>query len=137
MKKRDSTRRWGSKINCCIAMYTSDLFAKSKIATREPIALYSLQCENVSLPAPLCKHHYHLLYNTLQTRCYTCQATLRNGSRIRTCPDAKLIQQYLADKIGFDGTIPDDARVCTSCYKTQLLILKEAPKSTDTTVTNM
>ena len=116
-------------------MCTNDLFAKSKIATRAPIA-HILQCENVSLPVPLCKHHYHLLYNTLhlnqkQTRCYTCQATLRNGSRICTCPDAKPIQQYIADKTGFDGTIPDDARVCTSCYKAQLLILKEAPKSTD------
>ena len=67
VKKPDSTRRWekaSSKMKCCIDMCTNDVFAKSKIATREQIA-HILQCENVSLPVPLCKHHYHLLYNTL------------------------------------------------------------------------
>ena len=49
------------------------------------------------------------------------------------CPDAKLIQQYLADKTGFDETIPDDARVCTSCYKASIeeIITDALPEDLD------
>ena len=61
---------------------------------------------------------------------YTCNSSLRN-IRKRTCPDPKIIQQYLEQNTGFEGTIPDDGRVCASCYKAQLVILKERVISTD------
>ena len=49
----------------------------------------------------------------------------------RTCPNPKSIQEYLVENSGFEGTIPEDGKVCPPCYKVQLLILKQKPKSTD------
>ena len=120
--------RWekeGRMSNCCIPMCTNASFSTSKFATSEQIA-HILMCEKVPYPAPLCKNHYHLVYDTLQskqTHCCTCNSSLRN-IRKRTCPDPKIIQQYLEQNTGFEGTIPDDGRVCASCYKAQLVICK-------------
>ena len=106
-------------------------FVRSKVATCAQVAdILHCQIENVPYPTPLCKHHYHILYNTLQSQqmhCYTCGSSLRSG-QTRICPDAKTIQQYLAERTGLEGEIPENARVC---YKAQLLIIKEAPVSTD------
>ena len=62
-------------------------------------------------PAPLCKVHYHIVYNELQptqTYCVTCGSDLRK-STVRVCPDPERIQKYLADKTGYDGEIVSGA----------------------------
>ena len=50
---------------------------------------------------------------------------------MRVCPNPKLVQQVLCERTGFEETIPTSVRVCASCYKAYLLIIKEGPKSID------
>ena len=76
--------------------------------------IYLFQCENVQYPTPLCQQHYHFVYETLQpkyTHCCTCNSSLRNSQK-RICPNREVIQEYLTENTGFDGTIPEDGRVC-------------------------
>ena len=81
--------------------------------------IYLFQCENVQYPTPLCQpplcqRHYHFVYETLQskyTHCCTCNSSLRNSQK-RICPNREVIQEYLTENTGFDGTIPEDGRVC-------------------------
>ena len=64
------------KTNCFIRMCTNASFSTSKIATSEQIA-HIFMCENVPY---LCKRHYHLVYDTSQskqTHCCTCNSSLR------------------------------------------------------------
>ena len=56
---------------------------------------------------------------------------MRNFQK-RICPNPEVIQEYLTKNTDFDETIPEDSRVCQSCYKAHLLILKQKPKGTDT-----
>ena len=136
VKNPDTKPRWEKnerKENCCIPMCGNVSFTISKIASSEQVS-HIFQCDTLPHPTPLCKQHYHNVYEMLQpknTHCCTCNATLRNVQR-RTCPNPKEIQKYLVENTGFDGTIPEDGRVCPSCYKAQLVILKQKPNSTDT-----
>ena len=124
--------RWektGRKLNCCVPMCTSTSFSTTQIASDEEIA-HILSCENLPHPTPLCKQHYHLVYDSLrskQTHCCTC---IRSGRKC-ICPDPQRIQQYLEINTGFEATIPENGRVCTPCYEAQLVILKEDTVSTD------
>ncbi len=120
------------KCTCCVPRCSNTAFVQSRVATSEEVANV-LGCPNAPYPTPLCKHHYHLLYNTLQptqTHCCSCETPLRNV-QARTCPDPQRIQQYLEQETGFEGTITSGAWVCTSCYKAHLQVLKEVPVSTD------
>ena len=45
----------------------------------------------------------------------TCNSTLRNV-RKHVCPNPKIIQQHLFKTTGFEGSIPQDRRVCPACY---------------------
>ena len=119
-------------MKCCIPQCNNAAFVQSRIATSEQIADVLGYCE-APYPTPLCKHHYHLIYDKLQpkqTHCCTCGSPLRTGPK-RPCPDPQRIQQYLYQEIGFEGNIPEDAYVCLSCYKSHLQILKEDPANTD------
>ena len=127
--------RWektGRKLNCCVPMCTSTSFSTTQIASGEEIA-HILSCENLPHPTPLCKQHYHLVYDSLrskQTHCCTCNSTIRSGRKC-ICPDPQRVQQYLEKNTGFEATIPENGRVCTPCYEAQLVILKEDTVSTD------
>ena len=95
--------------------------------------LKSFHALNIPCPTPLCKRHYHIVYDTIQskqTHCFTCSSSLRN-CRMRVCPNPKLVQQVLGERTAFEETIPASARVCAPCYKAHLLIIKEGPKSID------
>ena len=76
-----------------------------------------------------------MVYNTYkpkQTRCPTCGTGLHKQNA-RTCPDVASISMYLAEKTGYEGTLKEDDKVCFSCYKFHLHILKCIEKeSTDT-----
>ena len=83
---------------------------------------------NVPIPTPLCKHHYHLIYNTLQPKqshCPTCGSSLRTTTA-RPCPDVPHILKYLQEKTGFEGELTENTKICYACYKSHLQMLKEA-----------
>ena len=138
IKNPERTPRWvkgGRKTNCCIPSCSNTAFVKSKIATNQQTAhILKLETEeDIPYPTPLCKQHYHAIYDALQnkqTHCCTCRSSLRTVPA-RVCPNANHIQQYLAEKTGFEGDIPEGAQVCMTCYRSHLQILKEAPVSTD------
>ena len=104
----------------------------TKIASSEKINEI-LGISNAPFPAPLCTHHYYLVYDTLQPKvvyCSLCKSSLK-GVAARHCPDPQRVQKYLEESIGFRGKITDDASLCMSCYKSHLQILKKVPLSTD------
>ena len=83
--------------------------------------------ECIPNPRPLCKNHYHVLYDVLQSRrkhCITCGRCLRPGND-RPCPQPHIIQIHLSQHTDFVGDILSDDRVCLTCYKSHLVILKE------------
>ena len=123
------TPRWekgGTRTKCCISNCHATSFATSKIAISEQI--YEIfPCCNIPCPTPLCKRHYHIVYDTIQskqTHCFTCNSSLHNF-RVRVCPNPKLVQQVLGERTGFEETVPTSARVCAPCYKAHLLIIRE------------
>ena len=135
IKSASITPRWekgGTRPKCCISNCHATSFATSKIATSEQISQI-FPCSNIPCPTPLCKRHYHSVYDTIQskqTHCFTCNSSLCNFC-VRVCPNPKLVQQVLGERTGFEETIPTSARVCAPCYKAHLLIIKEGPKSID------
>ena len=100
-------------------------FLSNQIASTEQtrsIVGYSV-LQDLPVPTPLCKPHYHIIYDTLQpkqTHCPTCGSSLRTTAT-RLCPDRQRIQQYLTDKTGYEGEIPEGSKLC---YKSHLLMLK-------------
>ena len=92
----------------CISNCHATSFATSNIATSEQISEI-FPCSNIPCPTPLCKRHYHIVYDTIQskqTHCFTYNSSLRNF-RMRVCPNPKLVQQVLGERTGFEETIPD------------------------------
>ena len=78
--------------------------------------MLSLQFMSESLPnpTPLCKSHYHAVYDVHQSRkknFKTCGKTLRVGND-RPCPQPHAIQKYLSEHIDFEGNIVEGDRVC-------------------------
>ena len=144
LKDQNHQPRWKkqAKIQCCIPECNKEVFVHSKIASHEQIQsiAHTIGCAALSnmlipVPTPLCKRHYHLIYNAIQptqTHCYTCGSSLRTTAA-RLCPDPKRITHYLAEKTGFEGEIPEGGKVCFTCYRSQLQMLKEERVvSTDT-----
>ena len=85
------------------------------------------QSEPVPIPTPLCKSHYHVVYDALQTQhkhCRTCGRRLRQGND-RPCPQPHAIQAYLSEHTDFAGDTVRSDRVCLTCYKSHLVLLKE------------
>ena len=63
--------------------------------------------------------------------CQTCCAVLRKQNA-RPCPDPETIQTYLEETTGYEGTLNDGDKLCFTCYKSHLHILKHSQrKSTD------
>lgn len=84
-------------------------------------------CGDIPFPTPLCKHHYHVIYNELQpsqSHCVTCGSSLKHTTA-RFCPNPDLIEAHLREKTGFDGHIKEADRVCFICYKFHLRILQQ------------
>ena len=112
--------------NCCVLGCSSVTFAASTTQVQEAFENTGLKCssEVIPTPAPLCKYHYHIVYSTLQHRsCATCGVRLR-GNNHRPCPKPDAIQQHLKETTGFEGEICCQDRVCMSCYKSHLVVLK-------------
>ena len=88
----------------------------------------------------MCKHHYHVLYNMIQptqTHCKTCGMSLRNVT-VKSCPDPDKVQKYLQESIGYEEHIDHNDKVCYTCYRAQLVILRtEESVSYDTDLENL
>ena len=79
--------RWdkNKKSKCCIENCTEQAYACSKMASKEHVraALETgeLRCvREIQVPTPLCKRHYHIIYNILQptqTNCPVCNISLK------------------------------------------------------------
>ena len=123
---------------CCVKNCNSISFTQTNMCSSSN----ELKCidgiefttECIPIPTPLCKNHYHVVYDALQSRrkhCITCGRRLHPGSD-RRCPQPHIIQMHLTQHTDFEGSILRDDRVCLTCYKSHLVILKEnRPVSTD------
>ena len=98
------------------------------------VHLREFETECVLIPTPLCKNHYYVVYNALQSpkkHCITCGRCLRLGND-RPCPQPHVIQMHLSLDTDFEGDILADDHVCLTCYKSHSVILKgNQPISTD------
>ena len=64
------TPRWekgGTGLKCCISNCHATSFATSKIATSEQISEI-FPCSNIPCPTPLCKRHYHIVHDAIQSK---------------------------------------------------------------------
>ena len=68
------TPRWvklARKTNdyCCVPTCSRSAFVHSKIASSEQTQnILKCECVVIPYPAPLCKQHYHVVYNALATK---------------------------------------------------------------------
>ena len=125
---------WKRKNICCVQSCNEYMCHSSRLGSNEDLlpSLFlaaRLQCktQSIPVPTPLCKHHYHLLYNTYlptQTNCITCGISLKHA-KPRPCPDPTAIQGYLKINTGFDSEILPTDKVCNTCYKAHLTMLQE------------
>lgn len=139
--RKDATKGLTKSSDCCVVNCSSTVIATSAVATSDELlhAFEStgLKCgsEIIPFPTPLCKSHYHLVYNALQSRqkrCATCGSHLKQSNH-RPCPKPDIIQLHLQEMTGFEGEINSHDRICLTCYKSHLVILKKnKPISTDT-----
>ncbi len=58
----------------------------------------------------------------MQTHCITCGSSLRH-TKSKTCNQPNVIELYLKEKAGFEGTIKEGDKVCYVCYRSHLVIL--------------
>ena len=127
--------RWkksNDKRECCIQQCSNTVFAslhKTSEQVQSAIQSGGLKCSlsTVPTPAPLCKHHYHLVYNLLQPtqiHCITCGMSLKH-SNTRLCPQPKFIENHLKENMGFVGTNGGNDKVCYICYRSHLVILQQ------------
>ena len=112
---------------CSVKACDSKVFAS--LHNADIIGVFN-QCDlepnaTVTTPTPLCKHHYQVLYNKIhpmQTHCITCGSSLRH-TKSKTCNQPNVIELYLKEKAGFEGTIKEGDKVCYVCYRSHLVIL--------------
>ena len=118
-------KRSGESSNsyCCVRNCNQLSFAQASMCSSDELQSIQdihFQSEPVPIPTSLCKSHYHVVYDALQTRhkhCRTCGRRLRQGND-RPCPQPHAIQAYLSEHTDFAGDIVRSDRVCLTCYKT-------------------
>ena len=96
---------------------TERSFAQSSMCvSKELKSMLSLQFRSESLPnpTPLCKMHYHVVYDVHQSQknnCRTCGKRLRVGND-RPCPQLHAIQKYLVNILTLKETSLRVSRCC-------------------------
>ena len=89
--------RTNSKSPCCVLNCTALSFALATISAGALPPDIKFMTHPLPTPTPLCKHHYHAVYDVLQTRqrkCQTCDSCLQVGN-YRPCPELEVVQAYL------------------------------------------
>lgn len=83
----------------------------------------------------LCTLHRHLNPQKYNYKCATCAISLQHPSQsgFRHCPNPTLIQEHLRKHTDFDGEIYSTDKVCDSCYRAQLEIIKDHEQAVPTT----
>ena len=125
-----------SKTTCCVLNCTELAIARANLCSTNDLSQLDIDFPPLPIPTPtpLCRSHYHAVYDALQTRqknCRTCGRRLRLGND-RPCPQPEKICKYLLEHTDFNGYIADTDRVCFTCYKSHLALLKDnEPISTD------
>ena len=85
--------------DCCIKHCSNQAFHETSAWGRSELeCITEIEVSNdTPVPIPICKQHYHLVYNILQQRkrhCITCGRRLQQGND-RPCPKPKIIQRHL------------------------------------------
>ena len=126
------TPRWllTTSQTCCIDECKQVVFSSLQGQTESVLRGLGLKSKvsPIPIPTPLCKHHYHMVYNKLypvQRHCVTCGTALRRDSNPKLCPQPNLIQQHLFQHTNFEGTIKQQDKVCYTCYRSHLFIIQE------------
>ena len=116
---------------CCVSDCHQLSHAMLQKATPEQLlqafTALGLECgTHTPPPTPLCKEHYHAVYNAVyptQYHCATCGVSLRHTKQ-RLCPEPALIEQHLKENTNFQGTLTLTSKVCFPCYRAHLFALK-------------
>ena len=133
------TPRWGrdvgtkSKNLCSVLNCTKISFAHAAISTGELPQGIQFRTKPTPTPTPLCKHHYHAVYDAQETRqrnCRTCGRRLWLGND-RPCPHPDVVQAYLHQNTDFTGDIAKSDCVCLTCYKSHSALTKTNCTSRD------
>ncbi len=94
---------------------------------RQLLSLHVFNAQTIpSVPTPLCKHHYHIVYNLLQptqTHCITCGVSLK-WSTPKYCTQPEVIEKHLNEHTGFEGSIgAHDRSDCASPATNHAILL--------------
>ena len=123
--------RWSkhTKKRCCVTGCSAECFCETEVMSADELSsTLGIELRLIPKPTPLCKTHYHRVYNTLkimtQTSCATCNTSLKGGVT-RSCPSPAVIQHHPQEKTGFEGMLTPDSRVCFACYKVHLQLIHE------------
>ena len=124
--RKNASKASTKSSDCCVVTCSNTVFASSAVATSEEMQhafdSTSLKCGND--PHTTMQES---VYNALQSRqksCVTCGSQLKLTNH-RPCPKPDIIQLHLQERTGFEGEIHSQDRVCFTCYKSHLVILKE------------
>ena len=119
-------KRKSADTECCIQSCDRDAHHNTTHFSLEEMATLcrqaGIESNALTTPTPICKHHYHFLYNLQnpsQTKCTTCLVPLRY-SKHRLCPEPETIELYLQQTTEFNGKILPNSVICNTCYKLHL-----------------
>ena len=112
---------------------TANSSRNTTITSREHInSIFSLSpSDRYTTHTNLCDTHYRILHRHLNPqsynyKCITCGLSLQRPplSGFRHSPNPTLVQDHLRKHTDFDGDISPTDKVCDSCYRAQLEIIK-------------
>ena len=115
LSNREHIPRWKKSLSvreCCVHGCENRVYASLHKSTSEDIEQIFSSCgleakhPSIPVPVPLCKHHYHLVYNRLEPRqehFVTCGTSLRKQINSKICPQPAIIEQHLRENADFEG----------------------------------
>ena len=131
---------------CCIPACTNNVYRITNLVDKRSVCkFFSEQDENVNIQPEssmhekgvgLCKKHYGTWYRHIHpfhTKCKICEKNITDMSKSRVCPQPQVIQKYLRDNTDFVGEICIDDKVCYTCYKSHLIIIKHINSTVSST----
>ena len=149
MSNTDHVPRWAktpAEKYCSVVECKDTVFSALHKTSSQEIEQLFISCglrsttPSIPIPTPLCKHHYHLIYNKVEPRqvhCITCGTSLRNA-KSKACPQPTIIEPYLRENMGFEGNIKESDKVCYACYRSHLIILQKRNEiSTDSDLADL
>ena len=141
LSNKDYVPRWKKCTNktqsgkCCVHQCHENTFSSLKKPAEEISSAFQKAQLHITeflvpVPTPLCKHHYHMVYNPTQTHCVTCGMSLKHANP-EACPNSMKVEECLRENTSFDGNIKDGDKVCYACCRSHLVILHELSSISD------